>query len=219
MHILVVEDDQQVADALLRGLRLHEFAVDHVTGLDQARSALKLFSSDLVVLDLGLRDGDGLDLLTQWRAHNQAIPVIVLTARDQLAERVAGLQAGADDYVTKPFELDELIARIHALLRRSHGRHAPMIKHGAIEFEPDSRALRYQGQLISLPRRELLLLEKFLYSGRKILSVEQLNDSLYGYAEEPDSNALNVHIYNLRKKLGKGVIETIRGLGFRLGKQ
>ncbi|RUO28972.1 DNA-binding response regulator [Aliidiomarina sedimenti] len=218
MHILLVEDDQQVANAIRRGLELHDFAVDQVTGLAQARAALQHFSSDLVVLDLGLRDGNGMTLLAQWRAEQQQIPVIILTARDALADRVAGLQAGADDYVTKPFELDELIARIHALLRRSSGRASPMIRHGALEFEPGLRELRYHGEVVCLPRRELLLMEKFLYAGRRVLSADQLNDSLYGYGEEPDSNALNVHIYHLRKKLGKNVIETIRGLGFRLGK-
>lgn len=218
MHILLVEDNNEVAGAIERGLSLANFTVNRVPNAQQAEHAIKHFSSDLIILDLGLPDADGLSLLANWRAQGVTIPVLVLTARDGLQDRVQGLQTGADDYVLKPFELDELIARIHALLRRSHGRAIQTISHGELEFDPTHRELRNHGELVDLPRRELALLEKFLYSGRRIITTEQLYDSLYGFGEEPDSNALNVHIYHLRKKLGKNIIETVRGLGYRLGK-
>lgn len=218
MHILLVEDNDDVAGALAQGLALAGFTVNRVASIAQAKQALAHFSSDLVVLDLGLPDGNGLTLLQAWREQGINLPILVLTARDGLQDKVEGLQRGADDYVLKPFELDELIARIHALLRRTTGRSSQTINHGKISFDPVSRSLFFAGEPVSLPRRELALLEKFLYSGRRIITTEQLYDSLYGYGEEPDSNALNVHIYHLRKKLGKGIIETVRGLGYRLGK-
>lgn len=218
MHILLVEDNQEVARAVERGLCLANFTVNRVATVEQARQALHHFSSDLVVLDLGLPDGDGLQLLAQWRSQGVTLPILVLTARDSLEDKVHGLAQGADDYLLKPFELDELVARIHALLRRANGRAVQVIEHGALRFNPATRELRLGDDVLDLPRRELALLEKFLSSGRRIISTEQLYDSLYGYGEEPDSNALNVHIYHLRKKLGKDIIETVRGLGYRLGK-
>lgn len=218
MHILLVEDNDDVAGALAQGLALAGFTVNRVASIAQAKQALAHFSSDLVVLDLGLPDGNGLTLLQAWREQGINLPILVLTARDGLQDKVEGLQGGADDYVLKPFELDELIARIHALLRRATGRSSQTINHGDISFDPVSRSLLLAGEPVNLPRRELVLLEKFLYSGRRIITTEQLYDSLYGYGEEPDSNALNVHIYHLRKKLGKDIIETVRGLGYRLGK-
>ena len=218
MHILLVEDNDEVAGAIERGLSLAQFTVDRVASTTQAKQALQHFSSDLIILDLGLPDGDGLTLLEHWRARGVTLPVLVLTARDGLQDKVEGLQKGADDYVLKPFELDELIARIHALLRRAHGRATQTLQHADLVFNPELRELTKAGEAIELPRKELALLEKFLYSGRRIITTEQLYDSLYGFGEEPDSNALNVHIYHLRKKLGKDIIETVRGLGYRLGK-
>lgn len=218
MHILLVEDDDQIADAIERGLQLHDFAVNRVATGAAAKQALISFSSDLIILDLGLPDVDGMQVLTHWRAQGMQLPVLVLTARDGLQDKVSGLQAGADDYVLKPFELDELIARVHALIRRSSGLSAPLIRHGAVDFNPSTREVRLHGKVIFLSRRELALMEKLLYSGRRIISTEQLYDSLYGYGEEPDSNSLSVHIYHVRQKLGKDIIETVRGLGYRLGK-
>lgn len=218
MHILLVEDNDEVASAIERGLGLAQFTVDRVASSAQAKHALQHFSSDLIILDLGLPDGDGITLLEHWRAQGVTLPVLVLTARDGLQDKVEGLQKGADDYVLKPFELDELIARIHALLRRVHGRATQTLDYADLVFNPELRELTKAGQVIELPRKELALLEKFLYSERRIITTEQLYDSLYGFGEEPDSNALNVHIYHLRKKLGKDIIETVRGLGYRLGK-
>lgn len=218
MHILLIEDNDEVADALKRGLSLANFTVDRVASAAQAAHAVQHFSSDLIILDLGLPDADGLSLLARWREQGVTLPVLVLTARDGLQDKVEGLQKGADDYVLKPFELDELVARIHALLRRVNGRATQTISHGDLQFDPALRELTKAGQVVDLPRKELALLEKFLYSGRRILTTEQLYDSLYGFGEEPDSNALNVHIYHLRKKLGKDIIETVRGLGYRLGR-
>lgn len=217
MHVLLIEDDPLVASGIQTGLNVYGFVVDHVATLDEARAAMRIVSSDVVILDLGLPDGNGLVLLKQWRARQQDIPVLILTARDAVPDRVAGLEAGADDYLTKPFDLDELVARLHALLRRSAGRSTPVIEHGRLRLDPTSRSVTFDDQPISLPRRELMLLEAFLQSPRSILSVDQIKDRLYGMSDEVESNALNVHIHHLRRKLGPGVVETVRGLGYRLG--
>ncbi|SFU70455.1 response regulator [Halomonas korlensis] len=217
MHVLLIEDDSLVASGIQTGLNVYGFVVDHVATLDEARAAMSIVSSDVVILDLGLPDGNGLVLLKQWRARQQDVPVLILTARDAVPDRVAGLEAGADDYLTKPFDLDELVARLHALLRRSAGRSTPVIAHGRLRLDPTSRSVTFDDQPISLPRRELMLLEVFLQSPRSILSVDQIKDRLYGMSDEVESNALNVHIHHLRRKLGPGVVETVRGLGYRLG--
>jgi DNA-binding response OmpR family regulator len=175
-------------------------------------------SSDVVILDRGLPDGDGLTLLEEWRAAGVTTPVLVLTARDTVQDRVAGLRGGADDYLIKPFDLDELVARLQALLRRAAGRPRSLIEHGALCLDPVAREVTVAGRPVALSRRELVLLETFLQSPRSVLSADQLKDSLYGMNDEVESNALNVHIHHLRRKLGSRVIETVRGLGYRLGK-
>lgn len=217
MHVLLVEDDALVASGIQSGLEIEGFTVDHVETVAQADAALATLASDAVILDLGLPDGDGLTLLRAWRAANRQAPVLVLTARDAVADRVAGLSAGGDDYLLKPFDLDELIARIHALLRRAAGRAASVITHGPIDFDPASREVWRHGEPVTLTRRETALLEKLLYAQTTVLSAEQLKDSLYGFATDIEGNALNVHIHNLRRKLGRPIVETVRGVGYRLG--
>ncbi|WP_373183397.1 response regulator [Halomonas campaniensis] len=218
MHVLLIEDDALVASGIQAGLTVHDFVVDHVETIAEARSAMETVSSDAVILDRGLPDGDGLSLLEEWRSAGIATPVLVLTARDAVRDRVEGLQGGADDYLVKPFDLDELVARLQALLRRAAGRSRTLIEHGPLCLDPVAREVTVDGRPVALSRRELVLLETFLQSPRSVLSADQLKDSLYGMNDEVESNALNVHIHHLRRKLGSRVIETVRGLGYRLGK-
>ncbi|MFD2191726.1 response regulator [Pistricoccus aurantiacus] len=217
MHVLLVEDDPLVASGIQAGLESHDFTVDHVDGLEAARRAFQALPSDIVVLDRRLPEGDGLSLLGEWRAAGVTTPVLLLTARDSVEDRVAGLNEGADDYLIKPFDLDELVARLQALLRRAAGRSSPTIEHGPLRFDIQARCVSVAGRRIDLARRELLLLEAFLQAPKRVLSAEQLRASLYGLNDETESNVLNVHIHYLRRKLGSGVIETVRGLGYRLG--
>lgn len=218
MHVLLIEDDPLVASGIRSGLMMYDFVVDHVATIKAAQQTMQSVASDLVILDRGLPDGDGLQLLQTWRDQGVATPVLVLTARDAVRDRVDGLQCGADDYLIKPFDLDELIARLHALLRRVSGRSHGLTVHGELTLDPAAREVKVAGQVIALSRRELVLLEAFLHSPRSVLSADQLKDSLYGLNDEVESNALNVHIHHLRRKLGSGIIETVRGLGYRLGK-
>ena len=218
MHVLLIEDDALVASGIQAGLAVHDFVVDQVTTIAEARGALAAVASDVVILDRGLPDGDGLELLEAWRDAGVATPVLVLTARDAVHDRIEGLQGGADDYLVKPFDLDELVARLQALLRRAAGRSRSLIEHGELCLDPVAREVTLAGRPVALSRRELVLLETFLQAPRSVLSSDQLKDSLYGMNDEVESNALNVHIHHLRRKLGRRVIETVRGLGYRLGK-
>ncbi|MYL24773.1 response regulator [Vreelandella massiliensis] len=218
MHILLVEDDALVASGIRAGLMTYDFVVDHVSTLQAARQALESVTTDAVILDRGMPEGDGLQLLAEWRRCGVETPVLILTARDAVRDRVDGLQGGADDYLVKPFDLDELVARLYALLRRAAGRSSGVMTHGALSLDPASRQVSVEGEVVALSRRELVLLEAFLYAPRSVLTADQLKDSLYGMNDDVESNALNVHIHHLRRKLGSGVIETVRGLGYRLGK-
>ncbi|MFG6157337.1 response regulator [Halomonas sp. 1390] len=217
MHVLLIEDDALVASGIQAGLGVYDFVVDTVGTMAEARSAMETVSSDVVILDRGLPDGDGMTLLEEWRAAGIDTPVLILTARDAVSDRIEGLHVGADDYLVKPFDLDELVARLLALLRRAAGRSRALVEHGALCLDPVSREVTVAGRPVALSRRELVLLEAFLQAPRSVLSAEQLKDSLYGMNEEVESNALNVHIHHLRRKLGNRVIETVRGLGYRLG--
>lgn len=218
MHVLLVEDDALVASGIRAGLATVDFVVDSVPTIEEARRALQSVHSDAVILDRGLPDGDGMQLLEEWRAAGVQTPVLILTARDAVRDRVDGLQSGADDYLIKPFDLDELVARLYALLRRAAGRASGLIRHGALTLDPAARQVSVNGEPVMLSRRELVLLEAFLYAPRSVLSASQLKDSLYGLNDDVESNALNVHIHHLRRKLGNGLIETVRGLGYRLGR-
>jgi DNA-binding response OmpR family regulator len=217
VHLLLIEDDPSVAHGVAAGLRLHGFTVDHAGTVAAASAALAASEFDVAVLDLGLPDGDGMQLLERWRARGIGMPLLVLTARDAVSDRVRGLQAGADDYLLKPFDLDELVARLHALLRRTAGRATDRIEHGAVAFEPSSGEAWLNGKPVELSRRERTLLATLLQHPRAILSAEQLRDRLYGLELEVESNAVNVHIHHLRRKLGSGIVETVRGVGYRLG--
>lgn len=217
MRILVVEDDELIATGLVSGLRAHGMTVDRVPTATGARGALAATAFDLVVLDLGLPDGDGLDVLRGWRAAGTTLPVLVLTARDALEARLTGLRGGADDYLVKPFDLDELVARVHALLRRAAGRAADHVEHGALRVDTARREVTLNGRLVDLARREFDVLLALLNARGRILSTAQLQDSLYGFDQAVDSNAINVHIHHLRRKLGVEAIETVRGMGYRLG--
>lgn len=217
MHVLLIEDDLLVASGICAGLRLHGLTVDHVDTASKAQAALAVSRFDTCVLDLGLPDADGMTLLVQWRAQGRSLPVLVLTARDAVEHRVKGLQAGADDYLLKPFDLDELVARLHALQRRAAGRSVDRIEHGALSFFPSTGEVRLRGAPIPLARRELAILRALLQHPRQILSGDQLRDRVYGLDQDVESNAVNVHIYHLRRKLGMGVVQTVRGLGYRMG--
>ena len=208
MHVLLIEDDALVASGIVAGLRLHGFTVDHVDNALSARSALQTAHFDLAILDLGLPDEDGMTLLQRARSAGAALPILVLTARDTLQDKVAGLRAGADDYLQKPFELEELIARLHALYRRSAGRTVDMTRHGDLSFDPASREVTLRGAPVELSRREMALLQALLHNPKRVLSAAQVKDCLYGFDENVESNAINVHIHHLRRKLGPHIVET-----------
>lgn len=217
MHVLLIEDDVLIAIGIMSGMKLHAVTVDHVESARAARLALEASHFDLMILDLGLPDEDGMSFLKKLRATGIAMPILILTARDAVEHRVAGLQAGADDYLLKPFDLGELIARLQALQRRMAGRSTNIIQHGVLSFDPANLQVTLDGALVDLSRRELSLLQALLQNPNRVLSTEQVNDSLYGLEENVESNAVNVHIHHLRRKLGPKIIETVRGLGYRLG--
>lgn len=218
MRILLIEDDPLIGEGLSIGLTKSGFSVDWFqdgqTGLHAVNSA----PYDAVVLDLTLPKMDGLDILSHWRQTNQDIPVLILTARDTLDERVSGLQQGADDYLGKPFALAEVIARLHALIRRRYGQPNPVIEHCTVKFDPTLRKVWHQGQEISLTTREYKLLELFMLNKERVLPRSLIEEKLYTWDDEVSSNALEVHIYNLRQKLGKPFIRTVHGVGYTLGK-
>lgn len=217
MHVLLVEDDPLVANGIATGLRLHGLTLDHVDTASHADAALATSHFDVCILDLGLPDEDGMKLLRRWRDQGRNIPVLILTARDALNHRVDGLLGGGDDYLIKPFDLDELLARLHVLTRRIAGRSKDCMAHGELTFCASTGEVCLAGRPITLARRELSLLGALLQNPRAILTTEQLCDSVYGYEQNVESNAINVHIYHLRRKLGNNIVETVRGLGYRLG--
>lgn len=214
MRILLVEDDLPLGDALSVGLRQSGLAVDWVRDGQAADLALCSESFDLVVLDLGLPRLSGMEVLSRARGRGQTLPILILTARDATGDKVNGLDAGADDYLVKPIDLDELTARIRALNRRMAGRAAPLLIHGELELDPAAREVRRKGLPVELSAREFSLLQLLLENTGRVLSRSQLEQSLYGWRDEPDSNALEVHIHHLRKKLGSELIRTLRGVGY-----
>jgi DNA-binding response OmpR family regulator len=214
MRLLLVEDDRMIGEGLRGALRLEGHAVDWVRDAEAATATLASERFDLVLLDLGLPRGDGLDVLRGLRARRDATPVIVLTARDGLGDRVAGLDAGADDYLAKPFELDELNARIRAVLRRHSGRSQPGLVHGDVILDPATRQVTQAGQPVLLSAREFAVLEALMQRPGALLSRAQLEDRLYGWGEEIESNAVSVYIHQLRRKLGAEFIQTVRGVGY-----
>ncbi|HGE2205357.1 TPA: response regulator [Pseudomonas aeruginosa] len=217
MHVLLTEDDDLIASDIVAGLNAQGLTVDRVASAADTQALLQVARFDVLVLDLGLPDEDGLRLLQRLRQQGVDLPVLVLTARDAVTDRVAGLQAGADDYLLKPFDLRELGARLHTLQRRSAGRCVNVIEHGRLSYDPSTRETWLDGRPVELSRREQALLQALLNNRGRILSGEQLKDSVYGFGDEVESNALNVHIHHLRRKLGNAIVQTVRGLGYRLG--
>ena len=219
MRLLLVEDDSMIGDSVRQGLRQDGFTVDWVRDGRGAELALHNEVYDLLVLDLGLPKKDGLDVLKTLRHRGNRIPVLILTARDTVADRVKGLDAGADDYLVKPFDLDELAARIRALLRRQSGRAEPAIQFGDLRLNPATHEVTFQGKPLSLSAREFSLLEVFLDRPGMVLSREQLEEKLYGWGEEVQSNTVEVYIHALRRKLGQEFIKNVRGVGYMVPKR
>lgn len=219
MRILLVEDDNLLGDGIRAGLRLVGFAVDWVQDGQLAKLSLQTEGYDLMVLDLGLPKLSGMELLKWLRNQSLSLPVLILTARDTVVDRVAGLDAGADDYLIKPFDLDELVARLRALLRRSAGQAAPVLQHAGVELELATHQVRKDGVLIEVSAREFALLHGLMLHAGYVQSREQLEQSLYGWGEEVESNSVEVHVHHLRKKLGAELIRTIRGVGYVIDKE
>lgn len=217
MRVLVVEDDEILRDGLAAGLPLEGITVDAVETCEDARAALSP-GHDVVVLDIALPDGSGLDLLREWRREGALVPVLLLTARNFVEDRIEGLDRGADDYLGKPFDLTELAARLRALQRRSTGRAVTTIRLGNLEIDPAKRRVTVEGVDITLSRREFAVLEVLAENPGHVISRSRIEDRIYGWQEEVGSNAVEVHIHNLRAKLGQGAVETVRGVGYRIGR-
>lgn len=218
MRLMIVEDDRLLGDALAQGLRQRGHAVDWFQDGTQADAALSSVPFDAVVLDLGLPGGDGMTWLRRWREGGLKLPLLVLTARDDVEQRIAGLDAGADDYLVKPITLDELAARLRALARRTAGHAQAVWQHGNLEYDPASKIVRWKGEQVELTGRELALLEAFLAQSRRVLSKAYLLEKLYDWSgSEPEGNSLEVHIHHLRRKIDPGIVRTVRGVGYALG--
>lgn len=219
MRVLVVEDDEILRVAVETGLAMNGFTVDAVDTVEDARAACRAFDYDAVILDIALPDGSGLDLLQRWRQEGSTAPVLMLTARNATRDRVQGLDFGADDYLGKPFDLDELAARVRAIARRAQGRAAVILQWGDLTLDPAARTVTLAGKPVALPRREFAVLQALMEQPEHIRSRAQLEDRLYGWQEEVGSNAVEVHVHNLRSKLGRELIETVRGEGYRMGRR
>ena len=216
MRLLLAEDDAMIGEAVQQGLRRQGFAVDWVRDGAAAERALASEPYDACLLDLGLPRKQGLDVLRTLRAGGSSLPVVVLTARDAIADRVEGLDAGADDYVVKPFDLEELAARIRAVTRRKAGRAQPLLEHGGVTLDPAAREVRRDGEAVTLSPREFALLHALMEHPGRILSRPQLEERIYGWGEEIESNVVEVHVHSLRRKLGADFIRNVRGVGYRL---
>lgn len=219
MRILLVEDDPQLGDGISVGLHHAGYTVDWLSDGAKAKQALSVEPFDLVILDLGLPNIDGLSLLRQMRHNHDLTPVLILTARDTISDRVTGLDSGADDYLVKPFDLDEMYARIRAVMRRKAGRASPLIKHGDVELDPAAHTVTLKGKIINLSSKEYTVLHMLLDSVGHVLSKTQIEDKLYGWNDAIESNATEVHIHHLRKKIGKKLISTIRGVGYMIPRE
>jgi two-component system OmpR family response regulator/two-component system response regulator QseB len=226
MRILVVEDDAGIATGLRTNLQQRGYAVDVCDGVASAWGALRAERFDAVLLDLGLPDGDGAELLRRLRLSpapgsatatalpDPSTPVLIVTARDQVHQRIAGLDQGADDYLAKPFDMDELDARLRALLRRAAGRASPTIRHGDIQLDPAARTVHQGGRLVEMSPREFSVLLVLLEARGRVLSRQQIEERLYSWDAAIESNAVEVHIHHLRRKLGSASIQTMRGVGY-----
>ena len=217
MRILLLEDDLQLASGLKQTLYAEQYTLDHFDQVKIALNAVEQEHYDLVILDLGLPDVDGFGFLQRYRKNNKG-PVLILTARDGIDDKIKGLDLGADDYLTKPFDVNELQARIRALLRRSAGRASNVMQYHDITVDQQSRSVSYQNNVINVSRREFNLLEVLLQNEGKVMSRVSLEQALYSWDDDIESNALEVHIHNLRKKLFQGLIKTVRGVGYMVPK-
>ena len=222
MRALVVEDDPGIASGLSDSLRRAGYAVDVCGSLDRAWAALSVEPFDVMLLDLGLPDGEGLDLLARVRRTSSRaglwphpdMPVLIMTARDGVSDRIGGLDSGADDYIVKPFDANELLARLRAMLRRASGRSRPVIEHGELVIDPAAHTVERAGQSVVLGGKEFALLLALLQARPQVLSKSRLESALYGFDESLDSNAIEVHVHHLRRKLGESLIKTVRGVGY-----
>jgi two-component system response regulator QseB len=219
MRVLVVEDDRMIAKGLHTALKQDGYAVDGVSDGRSAAAALRSSRFDVVLLDLGLPERDGLEVLRELRSRGDATPVIILTARDDVQSRIQGLDAGADDYIVKPFDLDEVAARMRSVLRRAAGRGDPCIRHRGITLDPVSHAVERDGVPVVLSAHEFAVLEALLQRPGTVLSRAQLEDRLYGWSEGIESNAVEVYVHGLRRKLGNDAIRTLRGVGYFVPKE
>jgi two-component system response regulator QseB len=216
MRLLLVEDDPMLGDSIRKGFYRYGFVVDWVQDGLAAEAALATESYSAILLDLGLPRKSGMDVLKQFRSSGNNTPIVILSARDAVSNRIEGLDAGADDYLDKPFDLDELAARLRALLRRSKGRTSSVFKHGGITLDPSTMAVCYHGKNTVLGARELALLTALIENPGAVLSRTQLMDRIYGWGDEVESNTIEVHVHTLRKKFSPGIIRNIRGIGYML---
>ena len=214
MRVLLVEDDSMIGESVKKGLRQDGFAVDWVEDGEAAEAALASHTYDLMVLDLGLPRKSGLHVLRSLRSGGHDLPVLIATARDEVPSRVEGLDAGADDYLIKPFDLDELAARIRAILRRRAGRAEPLLRHRGVSLNPATREVMRDGVPVTLTARELAVLQAFMGRPGAVLSKSQIEEKLYGWGGEVESNTVEVYIHALRKKLGAEFIQNVRGVGY-----
>lgn len=217
MRLLLIEDDLLVGDGIKAGLTRQGFSIDWVTDGLAGKEAITVGAYDAVVLDLSLPGANGLDILKHWRQSGRLEPVLVLTAQDTPGQRVKGLDSGADDYLGKPFALEELAARLRALMRRRHGQAAPLLVHGNISFCPENRSVQRDGKKVLLSPKEILLVELFLNNRQSVLSKSAIENKIYPWGEEVSSNAVEVHVHHIRRKLGQEFIKTVHGLGYVLG--
>jgi two-component system, OmpR family, response regulator len=219
MRILLVEDEALLGDGAKAGLALAGFAVDWVKDGVAAELALKTTDYAAVVLDLGLPRLSGLQVLRRARAAGAKVPVLILTARDAVEDRITGLDSGADDYLVKPFDLHELAARLRALIRRAGGEAAPILRVGELELDPAGHRAQFRGAPVELAGREFALLHTFMLNAGRVMSREQLAERLYAWGEEVESNAIDVHVHHLRRKLSPGTIRTVRGVGYLMPRE
>lgn len=218
MRLLLVEDDEDLGEGIRVALKGDGYTVDWLKDGASAVHALASETFDVAILDLGLPKVDGLDVLRQLRAGANPMPVLVLTARDATSDRIAGLDAGADDYLVKPFQVDELKARLRALLRRSLSRPQPVLEIHGVRLDPATQEVSYRGQPVSLPRKEYLVLHQLLSQPGRVFTREKLEEALYGWEDAAESNAIDVHIHHLRRKFFPELIRTVRGVGYRVDK-
>ncbi len=216
MRILLVEDDIQLGESLEAALKLEQYAVDWLRSGDAVRAALSATPYDLLLLDLGLPGVPGMQVLRQLRSDKHLLPVLLLTARNTLADKVDGLDSGADDYLTKPFEMDELFARIRSMLRRQGDRKAKQLEAGGVVVDPVDRTVSFNGTVVDLTAREYSILEILLRNAGRFVSRARLEEGIYSWGEEVGSNTVEVYVSRIRKRFGSEFIETMRGVGYRI---